>query len=734
MKKEKLDLIYQALFYNFGSLIARAENRDNYSEELVKNWLEQNAPHWSDIDSQQKERSEKIVHLANQMASGLVLDNPEVLSDHFKPLTDIFNVFKEKRSYLYKPLTLLEDEQRLTESADLGGLPITQQDYNRILDKLAAILKEHSFSVESIPDLLHALEALCSFVPVSPGLEDFADINVSQHSLLTAGFAAAIWDYLEEHGDDCLDAFSQEKVFLLASFDVSGIQDFIYNISSGGAAKQLKARSLYLDLMSEHIVDSLLEKLELSRTNLLYVGGGHAYFILANTEKTTALLKEFEASFNQFLLENFQTGLYVAFGWTAFAAGEIMRQVQSTSIASLAAYRAIYQKTSRMISDKKLSRYDAETLKFLNKGGNNSERECEICHSVEKLRKQVYEDEEHSLCHICDELRKFSKRISDDTFRVCRGGAAGLPIGPDAVLVTAEGDQALQTDRFYVKNKWSLDQSGTHIFAGDYRYAEIHEYADMAQDKDTGLGIRRLAVVRLDVDDLGAAFMAGFSHQKDGIYSSFSRSAIFSRNMSLFFKFYIQQFADGKKMTIIYAGGDDVFAIGAWKDVIDFTVELRQAFLKWSDGKLTLSAGIGLFADKTPISLMASYTGDLEEAAKENDKDSLSLFEEKFTFKFDDFITEIYQGKLINIRSFFKSQDERGKVFIYRLIELLRDYTKINVARLAYYLARLENSSKDKEAFREFKNLFFSWYNAGAKERKEAEAALLLYLYETRKD
>ena len=243
MKKEKLDLIHAALLHNLGRLIARAENRDNYSEELVKNWLEQNAPHWSDIDSQQKVRSEKIIHLANQMASGLDLDVSEVLSDHFKPLADIFNVFKEKRSHLYKPLTLSEDDQSLPESANLEGLLITQQDYKRILDKLVAILKEHSFSVESIPDLLHALEALCSFVPVSPGLEDFADINVSQHSLLTAGFAAAIWDYLEEHGDDWLDAFSQEKVFLLASFDVSGIQDFIYNISSGGAAKQLKARS-----------------------------------------------------------------------------------------------------------------------------------------------------------------------------------------------------------------------------------------------------------------------------------------------------------------------------------------------------------------------------------------------------------------------------------------------------------------------------------------------------------
>ncbi|MFS9016612.1 type III-A CRISPR-associated protein Cas10/Csm1 [Streptococcus cristatus] len=730
MKKEKLDLIYCALFHNLGRIVSRSLGQSD-DIDLGKAWLKEQLPQ---LDLYEDSRAGQIISLASHIASGVDAGIPEVLADGFKPLADIFNTFKEKKSQLYKPMSQLEDGQHLSESATLENIWITQQDYKKLLDKISAILKERPFSVEDLPDLLNALEALCSFVPVSLGLEDFADINVYQHSLLTAGFAAAIWDYLEEHGDDCLNTFSQERVFLLASFDVSGIQDFIYNISSVGAAKQLKARSLYLDLMSEHIVDSLLETLELSRTNLLYVGGGHAYFILANTEETTARLKEFEASFNQFLLENFKTGLYVAFGWTAFTVGDITRQVQSSSVASLAAYRAIYQKTSRMISDKKLSRYNAETLKLLNKGGKNSERECEICHSVEKLRKQVYEDEEHFLCHICDELRKFSKRITDDIFRVCRGGAAGLPIGPDAVLVTAEGDQALQTDRFYVKNKWSLDQSGTHIFAGDYRYAEIHEYADLAQDKDTGLGIRRLAVVRLDVDDLGAAFMAGFSYQKDGIYSSFSRSAIFSRNMSLFFKFYIQQFANEKKMTIIYAGGDDVFAIGVWKDVIDFTVELRQAFLKWSDGKLTLSAGIGLFADKTPISLMASYTGDLEEAAKENDKDSLSLFEEKFTFKFDEFITEIYQGKLINIRSFFKSQDERGKVFIYRLIELLRDYTKINVARLAYYLARLEDSSKDKEAFREFKNLFFNWYNAGAKERKEAEAALLLYLYETRKD
>ena len=35
---------------------------------------------------------------------------------------------------------------------------------------------------------------------------------------------------------------------------------------------------------------------------------------------------------------------------------------------------------------------------------------------------------------------------------------------------------------------------------------------------------------------------------------------------------------------------------------------------------------------------------------------------------------------------------------------------------------------------KEFKDLFFSWYTGSDNERKEAEIALLLYIYEIRKD
>ncbi len=87
------------------------------------------------------------------------------------------------------------------------------------------------------------------------------------------------------------------------------------------------------------------------------------------------------------------------------------------------------------------------------------------------------------------------------------------------------------------------------------------------------------------IDNLGAAFMADFLEQAAEVII-FARSTA-SQQMSLFFKFHINHFAEGKNLTIIYAGGDDVFAIGSWQDVIDFAVDIRQKFIAYN-GKLTL--------------------------------------------------------------------------------------------------------------------------------------------------
>ena len=100
---------------------------------------------------------------------------------------------------------------------------------------------------------------------------------------ITAAVASCIEQYLKEQGEtdyrETLFHNTQEsydrEMFLLYSMDISGIQNFIYSISDKGALKGLRARSFYLEIMMEHVIDELLEKLSLSRANLIYTGGGN---------------------------------------------------------------------------------------------------------------------------------------------------------------------------------------------------------------------------------------------------------------------------------------------------------------------------------------------------------------------------------------------------------------------------------------------------------------------------
>ena len=48
--------------------------------------------------------------------------------------------------------------------------------------------------------------------------------------------------------------------------------------------------------------------------------------------------------------------------------------------------------------------------------------------------------------------------------------------------------------------------------------------------------LKRIGVLRADVDNLGQTFVAGFA----GKYATLSRTAALSRQLSIFFKYYIR--------------------------------------------------------------------------------------------------------------------------------------------------------------------------------------------------
>ena len=79
------------------------------------------------------------------------------------------------------------------------------------------------------------------------------------------------------------------------------------------------------------------------------------------------------------------------------------------------------------------------------------------------------------------------------------------------------------------------------------------------------------------------------------------------------------------------------------------------------------------------------------------------------TFSWKDFENNVVKIKLNFLKKFFVKTPEKGKAFLYRILELIRgmEDDKINLARLAYTLARLEEALKKDVVMTQLKLLRF---------------------------
>lgn len=544
--------------------------------------------------------------------------------------------------------------------------------------------------------------------------------------------------------------FREEDAFLLYSCDISGIQNFIYTVSGTEALKSLRARSLYLELLLENIVDELLSKTGLSRCNLLYTGGGHAYILLPNTEEVIAILNGFDSKLKAWFISNFDISLFIAGGYAKCTSNELAEDIGK-----------VYERVGKAIAVKKSQRYSANDILKLNSTPRKlEERECRECKKTGAVN-------EEGKCDICDALIKISPQLvkQNTYFAVLNqnnnSSWKGLPLPFDRVLTIKEIDEIRGTDyiRVYSKNQPSMGYNfATNLWVGDYAvrsrvYNGTKTFEELADEAE---GINRIAVLRADVDDLGRAFVSGFQEKK---YKTISRTVTLSRQLSMFFKFHVNDILKTKERnaTIIYSGGDDMFIVGSWNEVIDLAKDIREAFDKYTQGTLTISAGIGIYPHSYPISRIATEVGELENIAKTKDenKNKITLFrkgkfdgfgniiEEDWVLGWDNLprieveeevssnsdIGDGIEKKLNSLRDIFGTDEEKGKAFLYKLLEFLRNSDKdsINIARYAYILKRAEEKNK-KLNIREFYS-----YVKSKKARREMEIAITLYSYETRK-
>ncbi|MDO5774513.1 MAG: type III-A CRISPR-associated protein Cas10/Csm1 [Spirochaetales bacterium] len=98
-----------------------------------------------------------------------------------------------------------------------------------------------------------------------------ADISLYQHAKTTAAFAAALYEYhKEEKSENELALKTDGKKFLLINGDISGIQNYIFDLkTSSDNAKLLRAKSFQLWALSEIISQYITKQFGVTYANIM---------------------------------------------------------------------------------------------------------------------------------------------------------------------------------------------------------------------------------------------------------------------------------------------------------------------------------------------------------------------------------------------------------------------------------------------------------------------------------
>lgn len=522
-----------------------------------------------------------------------------------------------------------------------------QKDFKeKINQELSKYLKENLENLSLLMLILEKFGSCLSFGESNVALVDIART--------TAAVSTALIDN------------PAEEISLIAG-DLSGIQKFIYTISSDGALKSLRARSFYLELVTEEVVQQLLEELELPRTNIIYAGGGNLYLIGNANEQTSEKVKKVKYKFNSWLNIKFQSKVFLALDYVEFPVINVANNQ----------FAQHWKKVINKVNQQKKCKFEDKIYDLLKPRTSYSDR-CKVCHrdDTKDLKPlTIYEGSSILACSICYKMFQLGDKLFNIE-SIVRSSQADSKAVDTISFELGDGSEknyynlynkhsqliVKNTDNIFLINNWRTENYKfkyfnneiTPLLLGNYgkknqeerRFIRAEEMAEVAQ------GIKKVGYLRMDVDNLGKIFAKGLGEYKTLLLP---RIAGLSRQMSYFFKVYLNSLANNRRKNLpdnpktltlctneekfirtnllfIYSGGDDLFISGAWNEIVELSFDIYQSFRAHTgyNPDITLSGGISINDVKYPLYQAANDAGNAQESAKSNNKDSLSLFAEAF--------------------------------------------------------------------------------------------------------
>ena len=430
---------------------------------------------------------------------------------------------------------------------------------------------------------------------------------------------------------------------LFVGGDLSGIQRFLYNISSKKAAVSLKGRSYYLRQLMENVCSDIKQAAEANgakTTEVIYSSGGKFYLLTDNTPQIVQAVESCAKQAKQELWDKHKGQLGLNISYVAF---------NEHPDGTVDCQDAPRQKPGYLWKVVNAEFAHQKSQKFKN------------------LLTESYQD-------------FFEPILVGGKPKVC--AITGIE-SPDCVKMSTDGKDE---EMYVLPSVRQQIQLGEELRRKE-SFKTFEEYA----------GNTNLGILRMDVDGLGKRFITGFD--------SISQYKAFSERLVEFFEKEtekIQQESVFKPyLNIIYAGGDDLFVVGRWDKVIDFAERIHQETKErfGSDG-ISISGGVAIVQPKFPIAKAAELAGDAESAAKQfrnGEKNAFCMLGKTVSWNQEfDYVKSFKQQFVTLIKEYDLSKGILHKLMLYSSIadrnKMLRKEGKAEnfsyIWHISYYLTR----------------------------------------------
>jgi CRISPR-associated protein Csm1 len=424
----------------------------------------------------------------------------------------------------------------------------------------------------------------------------------------------------ERHKFDTILDNGSDKLHMI-DFDLSGMQSFIYEVTEGGEAKKqiaktVRGRSFYLSLLTDFVGYAFLSMTRLPYEFFVVSAGGKGTVALPSEEGAEQRIKEMADRIESMLFHRHRTSLSIAY---------TVRTISKDDLHDSGTYHAV--DIDRKLSTSKKNKFESVLRDIGQNALERSQERCALCGAPVTGHA--------GKCEVCADAIGLSNALAHHNALTITHDFRHERKGTDDVAITF-GD--IGTVRISPATDATPSDLCYHVSINHDRIGDLKHHANVfahgltfEEIARTDIGDNKLAVLKMDVDNLGLLFLTGLRTESD----TYVKYLTLSRRIDHFFTKRLAGICESEtyegKVYVSYAGGDDVVMVCPARHSLVLLEDIMSSFKAYVGGheNIHLSSGIEIFHPKSPFRYAVRFADDkLDKAKGQEGKNSVSVLKD----------------------------------------------------------------------------------------------------------